>query len=178
VAPGAHEVTVTGDTGTVQRSVTVPTTGTASVMFALPKSAGPVGGWVTIAAPFEVDLVEHGDVIGTSGSSRIMLPSGRHDLVLVNAELGYREARRVDVGAGKTTTVGIDAPKASLNINARPWAEVTIDRNAVGETPIANLSVTIGRHDVVFRHPQYGERKLVVLVTAKGPNRLTADLTR
>jgi hypothetical protein len=31
---------------------------------------------------------------------------------------------------------------------------------------------------MVFRHPQLGERKQTVMVTAKGPNRIAVDLTK
>jgi hypothetical protein len=80
--------------------------------------------------------------------------------------------------AGKTTAIRVDAPKASLSVNARPWADVTIDGNATGQTPIANLLVAIGRHEIVFRHPQFGERRQSVLVRAQGPNRVAVDLTK
>ena len=63
-------------------------------------------------------------------------------------------------------------------MNARPWAEIVLDGNSVGQTPIANLLVSVGPHEMVFRHPQLGERKQTVVVTAKGPNRIAADLTK
>ena len=49
---------------------------------------------------------------------------------------------------------------------------------AVGQTPLANLSLTLGTHEIVFRHPDLGERKQTIVVTAKGPNRIAVDLTR
>jgi hypothetical protein len=55
---------------------------------------------------------------------------------------------------------------------------VIIDGAGVGQTPIANLPVTIGSHDILFRHPQLGDRRQTVLVTAKGPNRIAVDLTK
>ena len=57
-------------------------------------------------------------------------------------------------------------------MNARPWAEVTLDGSSVGQTPLSNLLVTVGTHELVFRHPQFGERRQSVVVTAKGPNRI------
>jgi hypothetical protein len=63
-------------------------------------------------------------------------------------------------------------------VNARPWAEIVLDGASVGLTPIANLLVTVGSHDVVFKHPQLAERKQTVIVTVKGPNRIAADLTK
>jgi hypothetical protein len=65
-----------------------------------------------------------------------------------------------------------------VSANARPWADVIVDGISVGQTPIANLQLTIGTHDVVFRHPQLGERRQAVTVTQNGPNRIAVDLTK
>ena len=173
-----HKVTVTSEAGLVERVVTVAAGSTASVMFSLPKSSGPVGGWLSISAPFDVEIVEHEEVLGTSGTSRIMLAAGRHDIVLANRSLGFEETRKIEVTAGKTVAVRVEPPKVSVSVNARPWAEITVDGNSAGQTPIANLLVSVGPHEMVFRHPQFGERKQTVMVTAKGPNRIAADLTK
>jgi hypothetical protein len=178
LTPADHKVTVTSDTGSAERTVTVAAGGTASVMFSLPKVSGPVGGWLSISAPFDVEVVEHDDVIASSGTSRIMLAAGRHDITIMNRSLGYQDARRIEVTAGKTTAVRVDPPKVSVSVNARPWAEVTLDGNSVGQTPISNLLVAVGTHEMVFRHPQFGERRQTVVVTAKGPNRVAADLSK
>ena len=131
-----------------------------------------------LSAPFDLQVMERDEVIGASGSSRIMLAAGRHDVVLVNRALDYQEARRVEITAGQTAQVRIDPPKVSINVNARPWADVSIDGNEIGQTPISNTTVTVGTHQLVFRHPQLGERRQNVVVTAKGPNRVSVDLTK
>jgi len=176
-----HHVSVTTDRGPMDRTVSVTAGGTASVVFSLSKSsplAGPVGGWLAVEAPFDVEIVEHEDVIGTSGASRIMIAAGRHDVVLANRTVGYRDARTIEVTAGKTTTLKIDPPKVPVSLNARPWADVTLDGASVGQTPIANMLITVGSHEVVFRHPQLAELRQTVVVTANGPNRIAADLTK
>jgi hypothetical protein len=173
-----HKVSVTNDAGSVERTVAVAAGNTASVMFSLPRVSGPVGGWLSISAPFDVEVVEDTDVIGTSGTSRIMLAAGRHDIALVNRTIGYQESRKIEVTAGKTMVIRLDPPKVSVSVNARPWAEIVLDGNDVGQTPLANLLVTVGPHELVFRHPQLGERKQTIIVTAKGPNRIAADLTK
>ncbi|NOZ00944.1 MAG: protein kinase [Deltaproteobacteria bacterium] len=47
---------------------------------------------------------------------------------------------------------------AVMTLNARPWAEVFLDGRNLGRTPIIGLDTTAGRHVVVFRHPELGER--------------------
>jgi len=173
-----HKVTVTSDTGSAERTITVTAGGTASVMFSLPKMSGPVGGWLAIAAPFDLEVLEHDDVIGTGGTSKIMLAAGHHDITLLNRSLGYQEARKVDVTAGKTMSIKVEPPKVNISVNARPWADVSLDGASLGQTPISNLQVAVGAHEMVFRHPQLGERRQSVTVTVKGPNRIAADLTK
>jgi PEGA domain-containing protein len=174
-----HTVTVTNDSGSAARKVVVTPAGTASVVFSLAgKASGPVGGWLAVSSPFDVEVVENNDVVGSSRASRIMLAAGRHEVVLASRSLGYQDTRKIDVTAGRTTTIRVEAPQVSVSLNARPWAEITMDGAAIGQTPIANLLVTIGPHDLVFRNPQLGERRQTVLVTANGPNRIAADLTK
>jgi hypothetical protein len=178
LTPAEYKITVASDTGSAERTVTVAAGGTASVMFSLPKESGPLGGWLSISAPFDVEIAERGEVIGSSSASRIMLAAGRHDITLVNRSLGYKDARRVDVTAGGTTAIRVDPPKVAISVNARPWAEVAVDGASLGQTPLANLLVAVGSHEIVFRHPQFADRRQTIVVTANGPNRFTADLTR
>jgi PEGA domain-containing protein len=173
-----HKVTVTTDAASAERTVMVTAGGTASVMFSLSKVSGPVGGWLSISAPFNVDVLENAEVIGAGGSSRIMLAAGRHNIMLSNRSLGFEESRSIEVAAGKTTAIRVDPPKVSVSVNARPWAEIVLDGNSVGQTPIANLPVSVGPHEMVFRHPQLGERRQTFAVTSKGPNRIAVDLTK
>ena len=178
VAPAEHKISVNNDNGSAERSVTVEAGATTAVVFSLPKASGPLAGWMAIAAPFDVQVLEGDAVIGTGKSSKVMVPAGRHEITIANESLGYREQRTIEVGAGKTTALKVDPPKRSLNANARPWAEMFVDGASVGQTPIANLSLPIGPHDVVFRHPQFGERQQTVIITVQGPNRIAVDLTK
>jgi PEGA domain len=75
-----------------------------------------------------------------------------------------------------TSPVALNVAPGSVNVNALPWASVTIDGAPVGDTPLANLPLAAGPHDVVFKHPELGERRLKVNVTAGTPLRVTTDL--
>ncbi len=171
-----HKVTVVGATGSSERTVDVAPGGTTSVVFALGRP-GVTAGYLSVQSAFTVQIAEGGDIVGSSAASRMMIAAGRHDMTFSNPELGFEDRRQVEIRPGATTTVRLDAV-AALNINARPWAEVAVDGVALGQTPIANHSLPLGSHLVVFRHPDLGERRQTVVVTARGPNRISMDLTR
>jgi hypothetical protein len=63
-------------------------------------------------------------------------------------------------------------------VNATPWAQVWIDGQSIGDTPIANLPTTIGSHEMIFRHPQLGERRITAVITLKEPARVAVDMTK
>ena len=90
--------------------------------------------------------------------------------------LGYAVTRVVQVPAGKTAPIKVDLPNGVVNLNASPWAEVFIDGKRVGETPIGNLSVPIGPHEVVFRNPELGEKRHAISVSLAAPLRLSVDM--
>jgi hypothetical protein len=119
---------------------------------------------------------ENGRLIGTSDTDKIMMATGRHDVELVNDTLGYRATRAIQVPPGKVAAIALEMPQGTININASPWAEVFIDGRRAGETPIGNLPLTIGPHEVLFRHPQLGEKRQAVSVTLNAPVRLSVDM--
>jgi hypothetical protein len=182
IQPGDHEVTVRGSSGVIRRSVAVPARETVSLIVSsamAPAEPGAIAaGWLSISSSVPLQLKEGGRVIGTTESDRVMLPAGDHDLAIVNDSLGFSAQRTFHVNSGKTTVARIEVPNGTLSLNASPWAEVFVDGERIGETPIGNLSRPIGRHEVIFRHPQLGEHREVVVVTANGPTRLGVDLRK
>jgi hypothetical protein len=180
LTPGDHEVILEAADGNARHVVNVQAGGTASLVAPVGAAAaaggGPASGWLAIKAPFSLEIREGGRVIGTTDAERIMVPAGRHELQLVNETLGYNVTRTVNVQPGKTASLTAELPNGTVNLNASPWAEVWIDGQRVGETPIGNLSVPIGPHEVVFRHPQLGEKRHAISVTLSGPVRLSVDM--
>ena len=178
LAPGEHEVVLQADGGpAVRQRVVIQAGVTSSVLAPVSTSAaGPVSGWLSVKSPVAIEVHEGGRLIGTTDADRIMMAVGRHDIELVNETLGYRAARTVQVPPGKVVSLSVELPMGVLNLNAAPWAEVWIDGRRVGETPIGNLPLSIGPHEVVFRHPQLGEKRQAVSVTLKAPVRLSVDM--
>jgi PEGA domain len=178
LAPGEHDVVLQGDGGpAVRQKVMIQAGVTASILAPVATAApGPVSGWMTVKSPVTVDVRENGRMVGTSDTDKIMMAAGRHDVEIVNDTLGYHVSRTVQVPPGKVASISVEMPMGVININAAPWAEVWIDGRRAGETPIGNLPVSIGPHEIVFRHPQLGEKRQAVSVTLKAPVRLSVDM--
>jgi PEGA domain len=182
--PGEHLVAVRTSGTTVRRTVTVVANERTVLLLSPSERAAPAaassgaGGWLTVASPVALTIREAGKVIGTTESDRLMLPAGDHSLELVNDGLAFLAKRSVKIEPGKTAVINVDPPNGIMNINAQPWAEVWVDGQRIGETPIGNLSRPVGPHEVVLRHPEFGERRETVMVTLKQPARLGVDMRR
>ena len=100
-----------------------------------------------------------------------VLSPGPHDLRLVSETLGFEKPLHAEIFAGKTTICRCRCPSGTLSLNATPWAEVWIDGQKVGETPIGNLSLPVGPHEIVFKNPDLGEQHHAATVTATAPVR-------
>jgi serine/threonine-protein kinase len=149
-------------------------TATAGADATTPASAG----WLTFELPIDVLVYQDGRLRGNTRDGRVPLPAGTHNVVLANTALEYREVVSVTVAAGNGTRAQVALPTGSLSLNALPWADVWVDGNSVGTTPLANLSLPIGSHEVLWKHPTLGERRQLVIVKAKTPARAGVDFTR
>jgi hypothetical protein len=156
--------------------VTVAAGTTSTLVVPLVRAVATTG-FVSVQSPVELDIFLDGTKIGSSAAN-VRLPVGHHTLDLLNATLEFRTSVGVDVAAGGTASAVVTVPKGKLSINAMPWAEVLLDGRAIGQTPLANLDVPIGTHEVTWRHPQLGERRQTVVVKAQSPARVGMDLNR
>jgi hypothetical protein len=173
---GDHDVIVVRSGTTYRRTIRVEPGAMASLVVGATASAGPQSGWLSASAAIPLDIREAGQLVGSTASERILMPAGDHALEFENPALGFRAARQVNILAGRTQDVGIELPPASISINATPWAQVWLDGQPLGETPIGNVTTSIGSHEVVFRHPQLGERRLTAVVKASEPARVGVDM--
>jgi hypothetical protein len=178
LAPGEHTVVLESESGTVKQTVTVQAGMTASLVVPMAAAEAAASGWISINAPVELQIYENKKFVGTSQSDRIMVSSGRHEFEIVNVPLAYHVNTVVQVAAGKVAPIKLEWPKGTISLNAIPWAEVWIDGEKYGETPIGNLSLPIGPHEIVFRNPDLGEQKQGVTVALNSPARASADLRK
>jgi hypothetical protein len=107
---------------------------------------------------------------------RILLPPGDLQILFVSEPFGFRQALFVRVVAGRGAVVALAIPTVAMNIIALPWAEVFFDGGRVGDTPLANVMQPLGDHEILFRHPQLGEKRQTARVTLRETPRIVADM--
>ena len=135
-------------------------------------------GSLSIAVPFQLEIYDNGRFVGINDEKGVPLTAGSHRIELVNDSLRYRSSHTVHVTSGRTTPLTVALPTGLLHVNATPWAEVLVDGNSVGETPLANIEVPIGSHRITFRHPQLGEQTRSIVVAAESSTRIGVDLQK
>ena len=197
---GRHTVVVSRGSFRAARTVELGPGGATAVSIAIPYSvvrssptprvpgqiataevdavAPGAAGWLTFELPIDVLVYQDGRLRGNTRDGRVTLPAGTHNLVLANPAYEYREVVSVTVTAGSAAPANVVLPNGYLSLNALPWADVWVDGNSVGTTPLANLSLPIGSHEVLWKHPTLGERRQLVIVKAKTPARAGVDFTR
>lgn len=178
LSAGTHTIAVRFAGGTVEQRVDVAQGRSASVHVVAPQTPVSVPGWLTVDVPSPLQIFEQDKLVGTTNIGRLLLPPGVHVLDFVSDELGFRAQRTVTVRPNAAAEVRLDLPAVTLSVNAQPWAEVFVDGERVGETPIGTLSRPIGRHEILLRHPELGERRRTVTLTTNGPNRISVDMRR
>jgi PEGA domain len=169
---------VVGSTGQQPRPIE---TGRGTAVSPRPASIAatpqPFGG-IRLSSPIDLEVFEGDSRLGSSATGIVSAAAGRHELDLVNSLLGFRSRQVVDIKAGQVVPLTVTPPNGRININAVPWAEVLIDGKSVGETPIGNLSIPLGEHEIILRHPQLGEIRRTALVRSDVITRVTANLER
>jgi len=171
VRPGRHVIILTGASGaSAKRTVRVEAGQTLAIDLPL------FSGFAAISAPFVIEVSENGKTLGTS-EDQILLSPGSHALRVANKDLGYVATETVEIQPGEVTRLTLD-PRGRANINAAPWAEVWIDGEKAGETPLANVAIRLGIREIVFKNPQFGERKITATITGSAPATISVDFSK
>jgi len=182
VAAAPHAIQVVARQSAPAATPTAPTAAAA----ADPKTASAIAaaaqrqrsGGLRLSPPIDLQVLEGERVLGTSADGPIVASAGVHQLDFINTSIGFRSRQSVTIKAGEIIPLKIQPPDGRVSINAQPWAQVWIDGNPVGETPLANLTVSAGEHEIVFRHPQLGERRETTIVKSGVQTRISTTLSK
>ncbi len=171
LAPGVHEVTIASNAGTVRRSVRLAANEATDVDESI------FAGFVTVLAPFDVEVSENGHPLRTDERGQILLAPGNHDLRVANASLDYATVQQVEVKPGATTALRVTPPSSALTVTSAEPSEVWLDGVHVGDTPLNGVAAPLGTHEVVVKRAGATDRRFTVTIGTK-PFTLNADSGR
>jgi hypothetical protein len=123
-----------------------------------------------------LQIHEGGRLLGVSDAGRLRLAEGSHTLEFVSEPLGVRFEHLIHITPGALVSVDIEPPRVPISLNAKPWADVWIDGVRAGQTPLDDLVEPVGVHQVEFRHPQLGTKRMTVVVSLKTAVRVAVDM--
>ena len=99
-------------------------------------------------------------LVGTTPLPGVLtLPPGRHNLVLLNPEIGLPISRTVTVVGGKTTELHINLYEFVARIriaSVKPWADVYVNGKLELRTPSSKLIFRpLGTYQVTLKNPDF-----------------------
>jgi hypothetical protein len=174
LSAGEHRLVVRNQGTVYRQEVRLLAGSTATVV--VTGRQGLAAGWLAVKTPLTLQIHEAGSLLGTTETSRLMLTAGEHQLAFSDERTGFQVTQAVRIVPGETATVVLQPPRAPVNVNAIPWAEVWVDSERLGETPIGNYMLPLGNHQVELRHPELGTRRVTMSVSLSGPNRLAVNM--
>ena len=94
-----------------------------------------------------------------------------------NRPLGYRESRQIVITPGATTAISIVPPTSTLTVTATLPAEVFIDGERAGETPLVGYRVNLGTREISVRN-QIGVERRFMMTVGIPPRRIDVDFSK
>jgi hypothetical protein len=74
------------------------------------------------------------------------------------------------------STYTVNLPEGSLIVNTEPGAQIYVEGELKGVTPLGPIPVALGAREVLVKHPQLGERRQSVEIVAGKPVELSVVL--
>jgi hypothetical protein len=129
-----------------------------------------------VAAGAQLSLFVDGVGVLRPGESRT-LPAGTYT-VLAAAPGYFRTRLTREVLPGATTGLRfqlrrtVAQPRGFLYVTSKPWADITIDGRPIGYTPVSELPVDVGRHQIRVERTGYEPFETTVSVARDERKRL------
>jgi hypothetical protein len=120
-----------------------------------PVAAGT--GLLAISSPTTVDIYENDAYLGSAPVS-LQLSAGTHTLEYRHGSLRKNVTHNIN---GNQTVKATITFEVSIQINSKPWAEVSTDgadKKDLGQTPLSGVRVPIGSV-LIFQNPQFQSKK-------------------
>ncbi len=110
-------------------------------------------GSLAVNSPIAAEIYQNGQYLGSTPTT-LQLPAGQQTLEYRHGEL--RSTESYDIKPNERTTASVTF-QITVQINARPWAQVFLEgapRRPLGQTPLSGVSVPVGGV-LVFENPNF-----------------------
>ena len=169
VAPGRHEVVVSSSAGTVRRTATVRENRTVTIY----ETISP--GWIAVFSRIKLDIAIDGRQVGTTEDGHLLVAPGRHDVVLANRRLGFRERHTFDVEPGEVTAHTVVLPSTSVRFIGVAGTEILVDGEPIGVLPLDSVELPIGTRELVKRFPDGTDARERIELGIGAPTTIAVD---
>lgn len=160
VQPGEHVVEVKAEGYMPREDRVTVNAGTANVLKLdlqpLPESETKQTGLLKVVSPVpEAVIFIDGERVGTAPQEK-EVPAGEHFVVVTKP--GYKKfEQKIDLDVGQTMTVSAELAEAGglRVLSTPPGADVLLDGQVIGQTPLNLEDVDVGEHVVTVRQSEY-----------------------
>jgi serine/threonine-protein kinase len=126
---------------------------------------GTESGSLTVEANLPAQVRLDGVEVGSTPFTRQRVAAGEHVLVVSDTEHGASQTLTLQVSSETEARQSIHFGKGRLNVTANPWADVFLDGQPLGQTPLAGREVWEGRHRLRLSGPD-GEKTRTIEIHA------------
>ena len=103
-----------------------------------------------------MDIIVDGETVGSTDDGRLALAPGAHQVVVANPQLGYRNEFNLELKPGEEIAYTLNLPKGRLRVEGPAETRVWVDGTLIGQTPLGNVEIEIGIHEIIALHLDLG----------------------
>lgn len=136
----------------------------ADLDLALGQGASLAFGSLRVVCQPKAEVLLDGSLVGLTPLSLPQVARGAHRIE-VRAH-GGSQAQALEIRGGGTTDISFRLLGGFLAVNAQPWAQIALDGQPVGQTPLTLDNLVLGAHQVSASHPGLPEQSRQVFLEA------------
>jgi hypothetical protein len=171
ISAGRHALILQGESGTVRRTVRVQAGERTVARYEI------TAGFLSVFSRIPLEIFDGNRKLGSSDEGHVLLAPGQYKVRLVNTHYGYQEDAEFTIRAGEISTHTVSLPEGSLLVSTQAGAEIYIEGELKGTSPLGPIPVPLGSREVLIRHPELGERRQSVEIIAGKTVELSAVLS-
>jgi serine/threonine-protein kinase len=131
-----------------------------------PTPAAVAQGFLTLGSTPWTEVYLGERLLGPTPLVKLPLPAGRHDLKLVNPDKRISHNLTIQVPPGGEAKENVKLGKGRVNFRAIPWAQVSVDGQKLGLTPLPPQELYEGTYTFTFINDDTGRKESRTVMVA------------